>query len=131
MEELERLLQDKLRLLKDVHAETDKQSGFIARQDSEGLLKSVADRQARMDEIDALEARIGGNAHAGQAVSRLRDEIAAELRDIIRKDDENRRNAGGMAGELVSGIRESNTAKTLKAYQSPHGAGYRYVNKKG
>lgn len=131
MNELERLLQEKLRLLGEIRKETGRQGELIAAQDPEGLLQSVADRQAAMDALDALEKKLSGNAGGGVAVERLKSAIVDELNAIIQMDDENRKNAGGMAMALMSGIKQSNTAKTLRAYQGEPRTSYRYVNKKG
>jgi hypothetical protein len=84
-----------------------------------------------MAAIDVLDARMKGLTRQGGAVARLEADIAAELRAIIVKDDENRKNAGEQVSLLISGIKESNTARTLKAYQASPGAGCMYVNKKG
>lgn len=131
MEELERLLQEKLRLLGEIRKETARQSELIAGQDPEGLLQSVADRQTAMDALDALEKKLTGKAGGSAEAERLKAAIVEELNAIIQMDEENRKNAGGMAGALMSGIKQSNTAKTLRAYQSEPRASYRYVNKKG
>jgi hypothetical protein len=127
----ERLLAEKLRLARGLLAEAERESAFIAGGDLDGLSKSIDDRQALLDEMIALAKKIGDGPPAGPAESKLKGEIDGVLAEILRRDDENRRRATDKLGELVSGIKESNAAKTLKAYQRPPGAGFRYVNKKG
>jgi hypothetical protein len=136
MKEMERIHKEKIRLLKAVLAETEKQGGMIAQRDLDGLNLSIADRQTLMDEFDALDGSIrkGRSAPAGASetvLESIRVEIHAILADIIRKDAENKKNAGEWAGTLMAGIRETNMEKSLLAYQSTPDSGNRFINKKG
>lgn len=134
MKELERYLAEKTRLLKRVLTETERQRELIAQRDLEGLASSIDDRQAVMDEIDALDGsiRMGRGASSGAGyIESARKEIETILAEIIGKDAENRKNAGAFAGTLMTGIRETNIEKSLLAYQAAPVSGSRFVNRKG
>ena len=129
MESRAGLLGRKLTLLRDVLAETERQQGFIAAGDVEGLLQSLAARQAAMDAVDALDGHIAALPDGED------DELAGQIHGLLGRivglDDENRRNAAGMAKGLTSGFREISAQRSMMAYGQAVDRGGRFVDKEG
>jgi hypothetical protein len=136
MEGLLECLEEKRKLLGELHAEVQRQAAFIAAGDLDGLQASIEARQRLMDAIDRIDGRLprqaGSSAFSGDAkASKLLEEIGSLLGEIIAADNENRKNAGALAESIMSGLRETRAEKSLLAYAVSPPAESKFVNRKG
>lgn len=134
MESRVELLREKAGWMGKLLEKTREMADCIERQDVDGLSRCTEERQACIDAINALDARMG-DAVASAGDPQEAAELIGGLRDCIleirRIDEDNLRKAQALSETLIAGLRETADEKRLQAYNRAGPADSMYVNRKG